>query len=106
MPSPIYILFALLILGVPFYQSFERLYHASEAHIPRQIKFTTQSAVRSSTAIQRFCDLFVTRRSLATTVFLCPVHTVGGGGVFGAVLTGFWNAEDRAAVKRLHGSVM
>lgn len=84
---PIYILFALVILGLPFNESYERLHYAPEAHISRQIKFTTQAAVGFSTAIHNFCDLVRLRRPLSTNVYLCPVLAVAGGSVSGGALT-------------------
>lgn len=91
---------------MPLYESYERLCHAPKLHILRQIKFTTQSAVGFSTAIQSFCDLVRTHRSLETAVFLCQVLAVGGGSVFGVMLTRLWNDEDWAAAKRVSGSLI
>lgn len=101
MLSPIYILFVLVVLGMPFYESYERLYHPSETHIPRQIKFTTQSTVGFSTAIHSFCDVARLRRSSETSAFVCPALAVGGGSFFGAAMTRLWNDEDWAVLKRL-----
>lgn len=94
MLSPIYILFALVVLGMPFYESYERLHHPPDTHIPKQIKFTAQSTVGFSTAIHSFCDLARLRRSSDSSAFLCPALAVGGGSAFGAAMTRLWNEED------------
>lgn len=93
----VFIIFAILVFGVPFYERYERRHH-SDNPIPTQIKWTAQVALGSAAAAYSVCRIVTLMRgSNPNTIagsFFCSSTGVAAGAMSGNVMSGKWEDKE------------